>query len=806
MAVARQMVLGVCGLLFSAAVASADNSRYTERMQFADGLHSRGMHELALKEYEALLRDFPAVKENDAACFRLAESLRHLARTVEAARAYDKLFVEYPASAYRLRAAYRRARLYVEAGNHEAATEHFKAILAENPPESIGSACFYYLGESLLALDRPGEAEAAFGVVVKRHAASMFQPYALMKQGEIQRAAWQRMLATDPVEATNRAARAVEAYEQVLKRPGTPRIAAEALFQTAEIHFRLRDYERSSACYRRLLHEYPRDERSAEARLQAAWAACNAGLYAESLALADGALKETALTNRPEWQYLKANCERQLLYHDRAIVTYGDLLTRYPESRFAAAARYELALSYYRLERYADAVREAERIPADSDMRGDVEWLLAESYSAMNKAEEAIQYYRMVLRRAPRSDRSRDATYRLAYHLQSRGVYGEASRFYNTLVEQFADDKLAAQALFASGVCLANSGAHGEAARDWGRVVREYPGSEFVEESLYQKAMSEIRIERPADALRTLGDLAKTYPKGRFAADIHYWRGMLFAGEERLQDAESELRTAVDLAPRDDLGREARFSLAVVQQKLGKDKEAAALFRRLLGTDMEARFAPAQLEWLAGFCERDGQPRDAIRAAQVLRKNGPADAWQQAGWVLEGRAEQAQKRDAQAEAAFRKALETKAATAYGAEAALSLANILLARDAVEEAGTLFEDAARRASSDATLGVRARALLGLGQCADRRGEPAVAARHYMSVAILFDDPELVPRSLYAASAAFGKAGQTSDAEIAAAELQERYPDSTWAERARSERPPSTSAGREPSAVVSTSNPG
>jgi TolA-binding protein len=781
MVIARQMAGVVCGILLVASGARADGRAYAERMQFADGLYSRAMHALALKEYTALLRDFPAGEANDAVTFRMAEALRHLKRNDEAAQLFDKLFVTFPSSEFRLRAAYRRARLYMEVGDYEAAAEHFKAIVALQPPASLAAACFYYLGESLLARDRPGEAEAAFGVVVKRHPASMFRVYALMKQGDIQQAAWRRLRTTDHGAATNRITQAIASYAEVLKHPGSPRIGAEALFQTAEIYFRLRDFDRSAAHYRRLLNEYPDDERSDEARLQAAWAACNAGLYADALGVAERAMQEPALRNLADWQYLTANCQRQLLRYDLAVVAYGELLTRFPASRFAEAARYELALSFYKMERYTDAVREAQHLASSAALQADVNWLLAESYAALNQPEQAIQHYRLVLRQAPKSERSRDATYRLAYHLQTRGALAEASRFYHTLVEQFPDDKLAPQALFASGVCLAKAGSHAEAARDWAQLARAYPRSEQVEEALYQKAMSEIRIARDDDALRTLDGLLQKFPKGRFVADVYYWRGMVHGKGDRLQDAEAALRKAIAQAKREDLAREAEYSLGVVLQKAGKEQEAAERFRKLLDTGMSARFGPTQLEWLSGYYQAQGQGREALQAAGLLLKNAPEALWQQAGWVLSARAHRGLKQAAEAETALRKALDVKAETVYGAEAALALGNLLLERDKLAEARTYFENASHRASSDRALGFRARAYFGLAQCADRQDDHVGAARYYMSVAILFDDPELVPESLYLASIAFTRAGHAEDAATAIAELRERYPKSEWAER-------------------------
>jgi len=119
-------------VVFLASRGMADD--YADRMLFADGLYVRQMYDLALKEYAALLKSFPAGASNDSATFRLAECLRLKGDTVTAARFYAHVVANFSESPFRLRAAYRRARLYADAGDMESAVAHYRVILAETPP------------------------------------------------------------------------------------------------------------------------------------------------------------------------------------------------------------------------------------------------------------------------------------------------------------------------------------------------------------------------------------------------------------------------------------------------------------------------------------------------------------------------------------------------------------------------------------------------------------------------------------------------------------------------------------------------
>ena len=770
-------------LICCCAAFTACGDVYQERMQFADGLYTRNMYAMAAKEYASILEAFPQGDQCDAATFRMAECMRLQGDTAAAGRLYSRVVVDYKTGSFRLRAAYRRARLYMDEGDFESAAAHFNVIVRENPPADLAAASLYYLGESLRETGAAAPADAAFARVLKEHPGSMFYAYALMQRGDIYRDKWTAATEAGDNGADKHAELALGFFEKALERPGTDRTAAEALFQMAEIYFRQQDFERSSERYRQLLTRVPADERSTVARMQAAWSASNAGLYAQAVALADEALADSGSASAwDEWLYLKANSERQLLQNQTAVMSYLKLLSGYPESRFAVSARYELSVAYFKMGKYEDAVRHAECVRMTPSLRGDVCWLLAEAYAAMDRSPEATQYYRMVMQETPGTERARDATYRLAHQLQKQGAYREAAERYRTVVTTFPKDPLAPQAAYAAAFCLSRAGAHDEAARDWRTLVTDYPDDDLVEDAIYQKAMSEIRLERREDAIGSLDELLRRFPQSRFGADAWYWKGMLLREQEKFAAAEEALRNAMDGASRDELRREAMFQLGLVLQKLDRQEDAAGLLQQLLDSPLSGKFPPALLEWLSTHYSEQQVHAKAAAAAELLVKSANDPAWLQAGWVLLGRAEAARGNGEQAQMAFKEALATDVNTRYAAEAALRLGDLALAgKDGVAAEG-YFRLASDKASPESDLGVRARAFFGLGRAAELRKSDEEASRYYMSVAILYDDSDLVPESLYCAAGAFGRLGRDDERRRAVDELSARYPESVWVGKA------------------------
>ena len=71
--------------------------------------------------------------------------------------------------------------------------------------------------------------------------------------------------------------------------------------------------------------------------------------------------------------------------------------------------------------------------------------------------------------------------------------------------------------------------------------------------------------------------------------------------------------------------------------------------------------------------------------------------------------------------------------------------------------------------------RARSYYGLGRCAEAKEDWEAARRLYLSVGLLYDDPDLTPDSLERAAAVMDRLGLSKEAEQARKELLDRYPD-------------------------------
>ncbi len=770
--------LAISGLLLSALCLpfSVFALEAGEQLQFADGLYSRGMYEAALKEYQAFLTQNPDRREDAPAVhFRMGESLHAMGRTNEADQAYQQAYDANPGGEYHYRAGLCWANILEQAGDRDGQVRLLKTMLEGTPPPEFAAACRYSLGVIFGIQGNTREAAAAYETIIKSYPSTPYASYAALALAGLDRKAG--------------GARCEELYRMAAEHPASPRVGAEAWFQLGDFEFARQNYAGSAAAYEKLTSLYPRDERVPQAQLQRAWSLFNAKRYADALAIcpASGDARELGA----EWLYLKANAERQLMKNEAAAESYAELLRAYPSSPFAPGSAYERALALFKLGRFREAIDQARGQLENDRVKRDVCWLLAESSSALHDEAGAIQYYRMLVDRYPDSALAGDALYRLASLMQKKGDVLQAAELFGRLADDFPKHELAAQAVFAQAACWGRGLKHEQAVAAYARLLAKYPDCAYVEDALYQKATVETLLRRDAMALETWQNLIARFPATKFGADARFWKGVLLAEGGKLEDAEASFRAALKAvpAPSDELSRRIRFRLALALQRQGDGNggskrldEAADLLLGLADTPLRGQFSPALTEWLT---EHQLGRRDFVsaeKAAEALLASATSDNWRQIAWCLKGKSLLGQGKKDEARLAFERVTGFSLKSQAMAEAWLKLGDLGVATDP-EKARRAYEEAATLAASDDLLAIRVQAYAGIARALKIQNDQAGAARHFMSVAVLFDDPALVPECLYEAAQAFTATGRRDEAEKARKELQDRYPDSEWAKKSR-----------------------
>ena len=359
----------------------------------------------------------------------------------------------------------------------------------------------------------------------------------------------------------------------------------------------------------------------------------------------------------------------------------------------------------------------------------------------------------------------------------------QAAELFGRLASDYPKHELVAQAIFAQASCLGMAKKPEQAIAAYARLLEKFPQSQFVEDALYQKGISETYLRRDAQALETWRELLAKFPATKYVVDARFWNGVLLEEAGKLEESEAAFRqvlTAVP-APSEDLLQRASFRLALVLQRRDKPDESAQILQQLIRTPVREKFPVELLAWLGDYQLKKREYSKASDVIELLLPLAKTDNWKQTAWCLKGKILMGQGKNDEARQAFERVTGVEFKSQALAEAWVKLGELSLLANDTDKAKRAFEESATLAGTDLLLPIRVQAYAGIGKALKMKGDHEGAARHFLSVAVLFDDSNLVPECLYEASMEFAAAGRVDDAAKAKKELLERYPDSDWAKK-------------------------
>ena len=766
---------GTCLCLFLAWGAQAFGLTADEQLRFADGIYLRGFYESAVGEYLVLLRDHPEGSHVPAVLYRTGECYRQMGNQAGAERFYKRAAEEFPGTAPALRSTLRRAESALAEGRTAAAQALLEDVRKGNPPPETAAAALYYLG---LARKQGGDltaATAAYGEVLERHGDSPHASYAALDLADLH--------AGDPKQE-----RATEAwYEKAVETAATPSARAEALFRWGDWAYRRGRYSLAADVSQSLMVELPGERRARDAQLASAWSLYYLGRTGEAIAgvekLLAGALDaETAASAT----YLRANCRRKESRDLDALLDYEPVAQRYPGTPFARRAAYETMVTHFQR---GDAVKALASAPMEPEREheADVLWMRAESERMLGRLDLARGRYESLVEQHSKSPQAPSSLLRLGEMAREAGRMEEASERFRQVARDYPRNEAVPDALQASALARMRAGDAEGALADWEVLLARKLDAGMAAEARLQKALTLIELKRGGEALAELDVLLKDRPGTEPVARAQYWRGVLLAEDARWEMAETALRACLAAGPEPQIEALARLRLVVVLQQQNRMDEAADQVDPLLEDAERVADNPALVEWAIRRRFDQEQYDLALKAATALARSAREASWKQIGWHWAGASQTRLGDEKAAIAAYEKAVAQKASTREGAESQLLLAGLELQAGRHEQAAARYAAAAAAALGEDSLDLRVRAYFGLGEAAEAAGEWERAARHYLSVAVLFDDPEWTPHSLFRAGGMFGKAGRTAEQSSAWKELKARYPESGFARQIGSTGP-------------------
>jgi TolA-binding protein len=739
------------------------------QLDYANGLFTRKLYDLAAPEYQKYLDDYPGRAGRANAYFSLGECYRNLNRASSARTNFQKVLNDYGDSEFAGPAAYALAEMAFTQKDYAAALPLFHRSAGKSKEPAVALSAHYFEARCLEALGRKEEAANIYAEVAEAGNPNPYREDA-------------RITAASIFAGRGRKIDALKQYEALANEAQKPALKAESAVRGGMIALDLVHADkgkidkaiadRAEALLRkgRALSEAGKFRAIAQAGLRRLQ--YQTGQYAQLLAeykKEQGNLPEAA---QAEVLLLAANSERQLGHSKEAEALYSQIITKYPDREEAKDAAYERLINVYNSDPSAliSAVDEFLATNPTNERADQAKLLKAEAFYKQQNCAEAVPIYEE-LRASQLSAKLRtEAAYKLGLcHAHAKNLPGviEAFTYY---VQAFPDDPQVPAALAQRALAYEQDKNYTAAVADLNTILTKYPKAHEREAALQLKALILGQQENTKGMMETFRQLLREFPKSSVAAQAQYYIGKAAFESKDYKTALSALNAARQL------NKEQYYNLASLRIMLCQFylKDRTALTKEVnsfMANSPNTNVPPEVLEWLGIGYYNEKNFQAAEKYLSALRKiDNPGSVKPDFLFYLGDTATKL-KNLPEAEDAFGKYLQTAKDPAGKAKVLLALGAVKISAHKPDEAQKIAEEI-MALQPEGRVNAEARLLAGEVQL--ERGNFDDAGKAFKGVALLYDDPAITPRALDKAALAYRQAGKTEEADRLSHELRERYP--------------------------------
>jgi TolA-binding protein len=728
------------------------------QLEYANALFTRKIYDLAIPEYQKYIEDYPAASGRANAYFSLGECYRNLNKPSTARTNFQKVFNDYGESEFAGPAAYALGEMAFTQKNYGEALPLFHRSATKSKDAAVALSAHYFEARCLEALDHKDEACDIYQQVADAKNPNPYREDA-------------RETAARIANARGRKGDALRQYEALSNETQKPALKAEATVRAGLIALELIQLDKAMALLQKGRSLPEAGKWRGLAQVGVFKVEYQAGQYAQLLNNYKKISAQLPEEMRPEVMLLAANSQRQLSHAKEAEALYAEIIQKYPNLEEAKDAAFDRLLNIYNsdpstlppeVDQYLATNPPVER--ADQAKLFKAEAL----YKQQNYPRAAPIFAE--LRASQLSPKLRvEAAYQLgSCYLQMKDVPGIVEAF-GYFVQAFPDSPLATPAYTRRAETYEADKNYNAALADWNAIIGKYPGAHEREEALQHKALILGQQQNAKGMAETFRQLLREFPKTSSSAMAHYYIGKSAFELKDFKTALAELNTARQQ------DKEHYCVLATIRiiSCYFALHDRAAVTREVdsfLASNAQGTIPAEILEWLGIEYYNEKNYGAAEKYLSVLGKiDNPrvkTDFW----FYLGDAAARQQKFD-ESENALGKYLQVATDPAGKAKVLLKLGEVKIAAHKPDDAQKIAEQIMVLQPEGQ---VNAQARLLAGDVQFERANFEEAGRAFMSIALLYDDPAITPRALKKAAMSYQRAGKASEADKAARELKDKYP--------------------------------
>ena len=785
-AVVLFLVSGISGIAQVTNVPSVTSTNtppeHLEQMQLdlANGFFLREFYDLALTEYQKVLDWFPDSPSFEEAMYRIAECQRGLGKSDIAREDYLETQKAFPKGAFYARASFRLGEMEWNAGHFEDALRFYReaAERAESPETRIASR--FYQARTLIQLKKNSEAIPALQELGTAEKQNPYRGFALLELARL-------------AEAAGSEDEARVLFTKALDTDSSPTLRAESGMKAGIMEMKVQRWAAGSAIFEKVRKLDPSGEWIPYANLNLLRCYYQGDQYEQTLRMAGDSKNRFPKDADSEVDLLQSHALRLLRKYAEAARSYEQFLQHYPKHPSAESAAYERLICLAVMDSKSVSAQASHSAKAAENKSADKSWE-AEAAVFLKNHPKASGVPRIFYLQADRAFRKKDYVgaaasytqisldkleavlipeilYRHGYSLAQAGHHENAAKLFDEFFSRFPNHDLAGGALFQRGLAEQQIGKLQTALETFSLVAERFPKMLERETAIYRVALLHGELKKYEAMRAAFQQLIREYPKSRFTQDAGYWTGWSFFEEKKYAEA-LPLLVQARKADSTAYGVQATSRIILANYYLKQRVELLKEVDAFLGQPANApSLAPEIHDWLATQSAAAGDhPATERHYRKLIAHPAAADFRQAARWGL-AKSLAAQSKWKEAIEVWEVYQKDYPAPADSVAARLELIRAYAALKNYERAQAIAEEV-MRLQPEGRNNAQARFLL--AETFAEQKKFTDAGKYFLSIAVLYDDPDLTPRALSRAIQAFESAGETNQVIRLRHELKTKFP--------------------------------
>ena len=725
---------------------------------FAESLFSRGMYDLALKEYLNYEKNYAKDKEKLSLLkFREGECFFHLGNLNKAEKKFKEV-ISYGKDK-REESLYRISEIYIKEGNYKKAEKNLLALKKENIPEKLKEGVISLLGEVMIQEGKGREAENLFKEMEKDFPESKLLPYLWFNLGNFYYKRGEKKLAK-------------EFLIHLLSFP-TP-IKDEVIYSLGKISLELKEYQESRKYFSLLLKEFPKSSEAFSSFLgmgisyykESNFKEAGKWFYdLEKRKLKDKKIKESL------WLWLgKLNFKRGNLKES------SHYLSLIPQnSPFYSESQYFLA----HVKKDEGKIVEAEKI-LENIFRSRSEYaplsllLLSEIYREEGKLKKALSYFSNI-EVFKKSTYYPELLYNKGLILEDLSRYKESLEMFSSFISLFPSHKYYISSLFHKGFSLFHLGNYSKAEKYF-QEAKNAKG-ELKEVSSYYLIQTALREKKIKLFFKRTEEFLNSFPKSSFREEVLYQSGVIAKNNGKLSLAVNYFQLYLKEFPENEYSPQVYYLLANTYFLMKEKENSAKTFLLLLKKFPDYMVDKKTFFYLAEYFVKNKEYKNAFFVYGRIQEKFPDEKVKERAEVGKGEVEILSGSIDKGIDRLEKFLKKHPTSPYIEEAFYFLGKAYYYKGKSKEAVKYWEKSTEggKFAPDS--------LYSLGEYYFSKNSYSQSYRYYLKLSYLYQDFPLLPSALYKAGISLKRLGKEEEARKIFQEILTRFPQSKEAKKLR-----------------------